>query len=131
MAERLLDSVILIDHLNDLEPATRFLTGLKHAETAISVITRAEILTGIEENQKTMVKAMLDQYRLLGINKPIADLAADLRKENGWKLPDAFQAALAIHHHLILVTRDTKDFHQSEHSFVEIPYRLSFVNRGT
>jgi predicted nucleic acid-binding protein len=42
----------------------------------------------------------------------------------GWKLPDAFQAALALHHHLKLCTRNTKDFDPKKHSFVEVPYRL-------
>jgi len=41
----LLDSVILIDHFNGVEPATLFLAGHRH-ETAVSVITRAEVLVG-------------------------------------------------------------------------------------
>ena len=46
MIERLLDSVILIDHFNGISEATRFISGLAPARTAISVITRAEILVG-------------------------------------------------------------------------------------
>jgi len=91
--ERLIDSVILIDHLNGIEKATRFIAKLDPLETAISVITRAEILTGLDEDQQAEVISLLDQYQLLIINKPIADLAANLRRKYGWKLPDAFQAA--------------------------------------
>lgn len=47
--ERLIDSAIIVDHLNGIVPATRFIQGLKPQETAISVITRAEILVGVEE----------------------------------------------------------------------------------
>jgi len=122
--ERLIDSVILIDHLNAVDKATQFLLGLDPAQTAISVITRAEILVGLDEEGQARVKPLLDQYRLLVIDKPIADLSAQLRREHGWKLPDAFQAALAQHHKIKLTTRNTKDFDPKHHDFVEIPYSI-------
>ena len=124
MIERLIDSVILIDHLNGIGKATRYITNIDPLETAISVITRAEILTGADEDQQLETFQLLDQYRLLVIDKPIADLAAKLRREHSWKLPDAFQAALAQHHRIKLVTRNSKDFDPHKHDFVEIPYRL-------
>lgn len=124
MIERLLDSVILIDHLNGIEKATHFIINLDPVETAISVITRAEILTGVDEDQHPETFQLLDQYQLLIIDKPIADLAAKLRREHSWKLPDAFQAALAQHHRIKLITRNSKDFDPRKHNFVEIPYRL-------
>jgi predicted nucleic acid-binding protein len=122
--ERLLESVILIDHLNGIGKATDFIAKLDPLKTAISVITRAEILTGLAENEQRDVISLLDQYQLLIIDKPIADLAARLRKEHGWKLPDAFQAALAQHHKTKLITRNSKDFDPQKHDFVVIPYRL-------
>lgn len=124
MLERLLDSVILIDHFNDIARATEFILGLKREKTSISVISRAEILVGFDENSIEKAKLLLDQYRLLIIDKAIADSAAELRRMYGWKLPDAFQAALAIHHKIKLSTRNTKDFDPEKHSFVEIPYKL-------
>ena len=125
MLEMLLDSVILIDHFNDEKKATRFISQLDPNRAAISVITRAEILVGFdagEELEKT--KFFLDQYTLLGIDKEIADKAAELRRKFGWKLPDAFQAALAVNYRLKLATRNTKDFNPRKHAFVKIPYRL-------
>ena len=124
MVERLIDSVIIIDHLNGIENATRFILELDPQETAISVITRAEILTGLDQDEQIKVIQLLDQYKLFIIDKPIADLAADLRREHGWKLPDAFQAALAKHHKTKLTTRNIKDFDPSKFDFVEIPYSL-------
>jgi predicted nucleic acid-binding protein len=124
MTERLLDSVILIDHLNGINKATRFVTDLDPQKTAISVITRTEILVGVEETVESLVKAFLDQYRLLPIDKPIADLSATLRREYAWKLPDAFQAALAKYHRIKLTTRNTKDFDPRKHDFVEVPYSI-------
>jgi len=122
MVNKLLDSVILIDHLNGVPEAEEFVSGLDPAETAISVITWAEILVGVEKEDEALVRAFLNQFHLLIIDKPIADLAASLRKSHKWKLPDAFQAALSIHHKVQFVTRNTKDFDPTEHDFVEVPY---------
>ena len=124
MIERLIDSVILIDHLNGIDKATKFVLELDPNETAISVITRVEILVGIDEAMETLVIAFLDQYPLLIIDRPIADLSVTLRKKYGWKLPDAFQAALALHHKIKLTTRNTKDFDPRKHEFIEIPYSI-------
>jgi len=124
MLERLLDSVILIDHFNNLSKATDFISNLNPDKTAISVISYAEILVGLEGEKTKKVKALLDQYVILNIDVLIAEKAAELRRQFGWKLPDAFQAALALHHHLKLCTRNTKDFDPEKHSFVEIPYKL-------
>lgn len=124
MIARLIDSVILIDHLNGVQKASRYIAGLNPAETAISVISRAEILVGVDESDDAIVKLLLNQYHLLVIDGSIADQCAVLRRTYGWKLPDAFQAALSLHHAIRLVTRNTRDFDPRRHSFVEVPYRL-------
>jgi predicted nucleic acid-binding protein len=79
----------------------------------------AEILSG-----RKRIKALLNHYQLLSIDEPIAERAAELRRRFAWKLPDAFQAALALHHHLRLCTRNTKEFNPKKHSFVEVPYEV-------
>ncbi|MBA7676767.1 hypothetical protein ES703_85012 [subsurface metagenome] len=124
MIERIIDSVILIDHLNGINKATQFILDLNSAQRAISVITRAEILAGLDEEEQARVKSLLDQYQLLIIDRPIADLSAQLRREHGWKLPDAFQAALAQHHKIKLTSRNIKDFDPKKHNFVETPYSI-------
>ena len=63
--ERLLDSVILIDHFNDIKKATKFILGLEPDKTAISVITRTEVLTGFEDNEVRHAKALVDQFLLI------------------------------------------------------------------
>jgi hypothetical protein len=124
MLTRLLDSVILIDHLNDIAESNKFVLALDPATTAISVITRAEILVGVEQADEPLVKALLDQFHLLIIDKSIADLAASLKRDQHWKLPDAFQAALCLYHKIKLITRNTKDFDPQKYDFVEIPYEI-------
>ncbi len=71
-----------------------------------------------------MVASLLDRFPSLPIDLAIADLAARLRRRFRWKLPDAFQAALAQYHGLVLVTRNTRDFPPDKFDFVEIPYRI-------
>ena len=118
----LLDSVILIDHFNGVAQATEYLSRWRKV-AAISVITRAEVLTGFDVHGVQLALKLLDAFTTLVIDTPVADLAARLRSEHRWKLPDAFQAALAVHHDLRLVTRNIRDFPPGRHPFVEVPYK--------
>lgn len=119
----LLDSVIVIDHLNGVEPATRFLE--EHGATCVlSVITRAETLAGCDAETNAPVRALLNFFDCLPVTAVIADRAADLRRHRRWKLPDAIQAAVAIEHNLVLVTRNTRDFEGCRIPPVHIPYHL-------
>lgn len=121
--KRLLDSVICIDHFNGVDAATAYIRQHK-AVIAISVITRAEVLTGFQPDVPADVLRLLDAIPLLPIGRETADLAAQLRHQHRWKLPDAFQAALAIQHDCTLFTRNTKDFDPGRHAFVSAPYVL-------
>lgn len=122
--ERLLDSVILIDHLNSVSQATEFLISLDPSKTAISVISHAEILAGLDAAGAEKTRPLLYSFEMLTIDAAAAEKAAVLRRQHGWKLPDAFQAALAIMNNILLSTRNTKDFDPEKHAFVEIPYIL-------
>lgn len=119
----LLDSVIVIDHLNGIDAATEFLRD--HGDdSAISIITWAEVLAGCDDAQEASVRSLLSHFSALPLTLEVADLAASLRKSKRIKLPDAFQAAVAIEHDLILVTRNTRDFQSGGQVQVLIPYRL-------
>jgi predicted nucleic acid-binding protein len=119
----LLDSVIVIDHFNGAEAATQFLAD--HGDAcALSVITRAEVLAGFGDEHDALALELLDQFPALPITSEIANLAARLRRTERWKLPDAVQAAVAIHHELVLVTRNTRDFRTSERLEVLVPYAI-------
>ncbi|MDZ4165705.1 MAG: PIN domain-containing protein [Smithellaceae bacterium] len=122
MLDRLLDSVIIIDHFNDVLPAKEFLLSLDPQKTAISVISFAEILTGLDEDGERKARPLLSSFEMLEIDAAVAEKAAALRRQHGWKMPDAFQAAIALRHGIKLCTRNTKDFNPQKHSFVEIPY---------
>lgn len=117
----LLDSVILIDHLNGISPATEYLREVS-SRAAVSVISRAEVLAGYDEQDMSLATRFLDFYSTLGIDSGIADAAARLRRRHGWKLPDAFQAAIAQNQGLRLATRNTRDFPPERFPFVTVPY---------
>ena len=120
----LLDSVILIDHFNGVTAATEYLRQ-NWTSASVSVITRAEVLTGFQVHRETLAKQLLDRFPTLPAAADDADLAAALRRQYRWKLPDALQAAIAVNHRLRLATRNTRDFDPAHHSFVVIPYSLT------
>lgn len=119
----LLDSVIVIDHLNGVSQATEFIRSLGDA-AFVSVITRAEVLTGLGPRDVPLGKDLLDRFGLVAIDRAVADLAAELRRRHRWRLPDAFQAAAARQHGLVLATRNVKDFPPRRFDFVRVPYAL-------
>lgn len=118
----LIDTMVFIDHFRAVSQASHWLSSLKAQEAVISVITLAELLTGISRDEEEPVNSLLADFECLSIDPSTAKLAAQLRQKWHWKLPDAFQAALAIKNHLSLVTRNTKDFSPQKHPFVHIPY---------
>ena len=119
----LLDSVILIDHLNAVPEATSYLKEIR-GEGWTSMITRAEVLCGFDAATADAALRLLDRFPILPIERDAADLAASLRRSHHWRLPDAFQAALAQLHGLKLATRNHRDFPPDRFSFVVVPYTL-------
>jgi len=119
----LIDSVILIDHFNKVPAATAFLET-HGADSALSVITRAEVLAGFDDDTAVLAMRLLDAFPTLPMTTEIADEAARLRRTVRWKLPDAVQAAIARAHGLTLVTRNTRDFQPGGDLSVMIPYRV-------
>ena len=88
------------------------------------MITRAEVLCGGTEDEALAAYELCEQFECLPLTKDVATRAAELRKRNGWKLPDALQAAAALRNGLKLVTRNSRDFDEKRHPFILIPYRL-------
>ena len=92
----------------------------------LSVVTLAEIRKGVNELATGARRTQLDTWltvelprrfvgRILPVESAIADRWGALAawgKRNGTPLPwaDGFLAATALHHNLVLVTRNTKDF---------------------
>ncbi len=120
----LLDSAILIDHLRGIPEAHDWLKAQGERDCCISVITRAEVLSGGPAEESDRAYTLCEAFPCMDITKSVADRAAELRRTHRWKLPDALQASLAMEHKLKLATRNTKDFSSKKHPFVMIPYAL-------
>ena len=119
----LLDSVILIDHLNGRDVATEYLR--RTGEASISVITRAEVLavsiptpwerygccwTGIGRSP-SRPKRRISPYAI-----------ARARPERRRGVSTGFASAVR---RLRLATRNTWDFPPQQYPFVVVPYSLS------
>lgn len=121
---QLLDANILIDYLRAYPDAIEFMVSLDPRKTAVSSVTLAEVLVGCDQQQQKQVLDFIDPFNFFDIDKTIAISAAQLRQQYHWKLPDSFQAAVALKYKLTFVTRNTKDFNPAVHKFVKIPYKL-------
>lgn len=122
--EVLIDTNILIDHCNGIACATEYLCSISGLGRS-SVVTVAELLAGYPAHARQAPRVVLAGLPLLEIDLAVAEHAATLRRDHRWKLPDAFQAALAQHYSVRLATRNTKDFPPDRYSFVVVPYDLS------
>ena len=122
----LLDSVILIDHLNGVTAATAYIASLRQENVPIwiSGITRAEVLVGTKsEYEFGVLGRLLDSFKYASMTEDVADSAARIRKTLKLRLPDALQLAHASHQDLSLATRNTKDFKDKDPR-IEVPYTL-------
>jgi predicted nucleic acid-binding protein len=106
----LVDSNIIIYHLNNEPIATRFLVD-SQADCAISQITYIEVLSfEFSEEEEFLVKKLLEKFNILDVNQKIAINAVKNRKLKKIRLPDNIILSTAQVNNLILVTRNLDDF---------------------
>ncbi len=106
----LVDSNIIIYHLNNEPIATQFLRE-NYQQIAISQITYVEVLSfPFSLEQENKVKRLLSKFKILDINQNISNQAIKNRKMKKIKLPDNLIVSTAMVNDLILVTRNIKDF---------------------
>lgn len=106
----LIDTNIIIHYLEGEQAAVSFLRTYR-GKLAISSITWMETLSyPFSADEEQIVRAFLHELRLIEISSVVMELSVEIRRTKKMKLPDAIIAASAIHHDLILVTRNIKDF---------------------
>ena len=103
MANVLVDTDIFIDHLRGAQQ----LTPGKH-RLSYSVVTRAELFAGTTATKA--VSQLLAPFRELAIDRAVAERAGRIRRDTGFRLPDALIAATALEHRMNLATRNDSDF---------------------
>lgn len=118
MVKYLVDTDILIDHLSGKEPAVTFIKhigGVKNS--AISVITLAELLEGVQQFPEKLkhIESLISHIQVIPIDIKIAGVFGKLRytlrqKKELIDNMDLFIAATALTYKLTLVTGNKKDF---------------------
>lgn len=121
MVKALFDTNILIDHLNRVDAASAELS--RYEDKAVSILTWIEVMVGAAPEVEVATREFLRNFKLVGLDDRIADLAVRLRRAHRLKLPDAVIWASAQANEMLLVTRNTKDF-PSDDPGVRMPYRL-------
>ena len=106
----LIDTNIIVYYLKGEQVAVSFLRT-NRGKLSISSITWMETLSyPFSADEDLVVRKFLQEFRLIEISAPVMELTVEIRRMKKMKLPDAIIAASAIQNHLILVTRNIKDF---------------------
>lgn len=79
---------------------------------AVSKITLLEVLGyhALEEGEKDKLLQILLKCHQITIDDPVIHKAIELRQQKKMSVGDAIIAATALHHQLLLVTANDKDF---------------------
>lgn len=117
----LFDTNILIDYLNGVEQAREEFE--RFPEILISVITWTEVMVGTKPEEEVAVRKFLTRFRQVSIDHNIAERAVLIRRRTRIRLPDAIIQASAELENALLITRNTKDFPESE-PWVRVPYKI-------
>ena len=82
-------------------------------------------MAGARPSDGVLLDHYLSSFRILDLGPEIYKQTVEVRRQfSRLKLPDAMIYATALAHSLILVTRNTRDFHEGMSS-IRIPYRTN------
>ena len=121
MVKALFDTNVLIDYLNGIDAADQELS--RYPGKVISVITWMEVLAGAAPEEQGAVRAWLLYFEVMALGGAVAERAEAIRKARRNRLRDAMIWATAQVHSMLLVSRNTKDFPETEPG-VRVPYVL-------
>lgn len=121
MVDALLDSNILIDHLQGIAEARTEVD--RYENPAISIVTWIELLAGAKPSNEADVRAFLESFETVELDRVVAAEAAAIRRAHRIKLPDAVVWASARTTGRLLVSRNTKDFPPRDPG-VRVPYTV-------
>ena len=128
MATCLLDSDIVIDALNGKRGRKEALEQLirQGDEMSSCSITITEVYAGLRRGEEAKSERLLRSLTFYPITWELAKQAGEL--QNSWRahgrtlaLPDVTIAAVALRHHLVLITANTKDFPMPELQIHPLP----------
>ena len=116
------DTNILIDYLGGIRQAKEEISRFR--EAYISTITWVEVMAGSRDQaEEKAIRRFLEDFHCIAVDRDVADLSFQIRRQHRVKLPDAIIWATARQKNTLLVTRNTKDFPDSEPD-IRVPYQL-------
>lgn len=82
----------------------------------VSVVSRVEVLGfhGMGSEERDLLERLFATIPMLRITDPVVEQAIALKQVRRMSLGDALIAATALHHDLVLTTRNTADFQHIE-----------------
>lgn len=114
MSRLLLDTDILINLLRGKEQAREFLVSrMEEDELCCSVITVAEIATGMRPHEEAATRRLLDTLSILEVSRAVAEKAGRYKgttKSRALELDDCLIAATAFHADASLATGNAKHY---------------------
>jgi predicted nucleic acid-binding protein len=111
----LVDSNVVIDHLEDIPSASAVLESLTPKGLAISIVTYMEAFQGSErspdvEQAREKFQAFTDGVLILPLSFAVAERCARLRETLRTQKKHLIIAATALEYDLTLITKNTEDF---------------------
>jgi predicted nucleic acid-binding protein len=103
-----LDSTVVINHLNKKLNADTFFNSIPEYELYISIVTEIETLSkpSMTEEEKQEAKVFLARFKTVNIIPAIKDMTIEIRQITRLKLPDAVIAATAVILNATLLSND-------------------------
>ncbi len=116
----LLDSNIIIYHLNNIPQATEFISK-NFNESSISIITYYEVLAyGYNSDDRNKVEKFLNIFHIYEIDILIVKKALNNLNSKKNKIADNLISATAQINNLILVTRNVADYSKLDIEMLDI-----------
>jgi predicted nucleic acid-binding protein len=128
VATILLDSCVIFDFLKGRRRRREYLEKLvdRGHLLACCAVNLTEVYVGMRENERSHTEQFLSSLEFFPIGPEVAKLAGVLRRE--WKqlghdlsYTDVNIAAVAIHHHVALLTDNSKHFPMPELDLYPLP----------
>jgi predicted nucleic acid-binding protein len=122
----LLDSSVIIDALNDRKGRPQLLAEISQQDILLACcsINVTEVYMAVRSGEKSKTKRLLQSLEFYPVNYEAAQLAGDLFRQwrkKGQPLSDATIAAVALTHHLVLVTDNQKHFPMTDLRILPLP----------
>ncbi len=112
----LLDSNVIIDASKGIISAQDIINEYDYIYTSIISYIETQGYNFSDNEEKEIVNQILNSVEVVNLNKDIADIAIDYRKQKKIKLPDALIFATAKHLNADLLTSDISDFQNIDKS---------------